>query len=170
MWSINMSTMAWGSIIFEDKLVSEKENISLAFKIIIIAAKYNIAIDLGARVKPWVYERFKKLEFSPNSLPFQLTNHSLDPNVNALFTGEGNEVLEESWDESLESRMERIQEFIEETLCIKLIKRIIFYIDPGYNNENVLIINANEFKSKIIELFLLNNNMTPNIKFIIYNS
>lgn len=162
-----MSTRVWGTIEFGDVKVSEEELVDIAFKIIIVGAENKIAVDLGARVKPWVYERYMKIEQSQNLLPFQLTNHSLNPNVDALFTGEGNEVYGDSWDESFDSRMTRLQRFIESTLKIKPVNKLIMHIDPEYGEEVIVNVKANRFKAKILEIYQLHDNMIPNAIFII---
>jgi hypothetical protein len=162
-----MSTIVWGVFKLEKANISEEEKISLAFELIIVAAEQKIAVDLGDKVKPWVYKKFKKLENSQDSLQFQLTNHSLNPNVEALFVGEGNEVYGESWGESLDSRMTRIQQFFEGVLNITSICQIVLYIDSGFGEESGITIRVDDFKKKMLEMFIQNNNMAPNVKLII---
>jgi hypothetical protein len=166
-----VSVLVWGIIVLKNKTVPENELIKLGFKIIIMAAENEIAIDLGDRIRPWVHERYKNSEYSLNSIPFQLTNHSLNPNVGALFIGQGNEIYSgterEDWSESLNSRMSRIQNYLAQVFNISSIETLILYVESGYGKTSIKHIKANEFKETILILFKQNDNITPNVKFII---
>ncbi len=167
-----MSMGVWGILTLK-KNMSYKDKINLAFQVIDIGANNAIGINIGNRVEPYFISMYKELKPDlENTLPFQLTGHSLTPDVEALFIGDGNEVYEDvdekiPW-ESLSERMLRVQTFLEQALKFSNLVNIVLYINILRQYEfETFNITANIFQKTILELFHQKNNWTPSVKFII---
>ena len=107
---------------------------------------------------------------------FELTDDPMDINAECLFAGDNVTVkvndVQINNEESLASRMIRVQNFLEELLKIKNTIRIILDIDALNIDENlidIIKINVKDFQSKMIDLYKLNNNWEPTVRIILIN-
>ena len=167
-----MSLKVLGILEFNNELELKTE-VELSFLISTIALQNKFGINLGGNIFPG----FLKIgnEYS-KKIYFELTDDPMDINAECLFAGDNVTVkvndVQINNEESLASRMIRVQNFLEELLKIKNTIRIILDINALNIDESltdIIKINVKDFQSKMIDLYKLNNNWEPTTRVILIN-
>jgi hypothetical protein len=170
-----MSALVWGAIEVKNITITLRELVNLASDIAMAAARNKLGFDIGYRVAPELYVFFKKFHNIKNSLPFSLSAHPLNASMISLIIRDGseeysgNEIFGLDIDdpyESLDSRMSRIQAFLEEALNITNVKNIILHIDSGWDSDTIAQISAKDFKKELLPLYR-NRLFPPSVIFTI---
>jgi hypothetical protein len=175
-----MSNKAWGIIELTqamdpptndlDEPFNSKTAIDLAFSVTSIATKNRIGIKFGGNV---TREYLKLIERKPELLPFELLDDPIMNVAHGLFSCDDHAFYDDhepgGRGESIESRMNRIQRFLEETiLASNDIKRIILNLDAmSEGNEPSREIKANDFKNLMLSLYKKYNGCAPSVSFSI---
>jgi hypothetical protein len=148
-----------------------RTEVALSFSIVEIATKNRLGIKLGGNVSLSFMKKFKDLS---EKILFELMDDPMDLNAECLFTGDGIEMYSSGiridTGESLSSRMTRMQNFLENLLMSKLIKKItldINFIDMDEDTVEIIEIKADEFCKKMIELYQHKDNWTPVVRVVI---
>jgi len=164
-----MSIRVWGVFKLINESISENELDKYSFQIVNIATDNLIGIKLSVNVSNDFYRRCVQTN---RYLPFELIDNPRTNVAEVLFLGQGislqvgDKILNTS--ESLDSRMQRVQNFLERVFSLNITESIIFHIDGGFGEEYTHNIKAGGFKTQITELFLHElDNGTPSVKLVI---
>lgn len=162
-----MSIRAWGGFDFEDEAALD-EKMKFAFEATKVASENEIGIILGWNVSSDLREEFRN---ASNILPFEIVD---DPTTNIaeeLFSGDGVRLFVEhkrvDKGETLDSRMTRVQRFLQQVLQIKTVKGVILHVSEGFGEEVVLETSVDGFKDKILGMYTHGRTWTPTVKFIL---
>ena len=143
----------------------------ISFFTVEAATKNRIGIKLGINVFPGFLKKFKVLS---GKILFELIDDPMDVNAECLFMGNGIGVysgdLRVNSDESLASRMLRVQKFLIELLKLNDIKKITLNInalDMGEDDFETIEINVQNFCNTMINLYKQNDNWTPVVKLML---
>jgi hypothetical protein len=69
--------------------------------------------------------------------------------------------------ESLELRMNRVQQFILDIFDMQIVEEITLHINSCFREETMIQLKASDFITKILEIYKQEKNWTPTIKLII---
>lgn len=144
-----------------------KKQADISFLIAEKAIKNKIGINLGENIFSGFLRTYER---STKRIPFELTDDPMDINAECLFTGEYVIEVGDDLGEHLESRMLRVQNFLDEVLKTKSINKIrldLNALDMREDCLEVLEINVANFCSKSLDLYKKNSNWTPVIRIII---
>ena len=168
-----MSILVCGKLELNNANMPYEEKVDLSFLTVEKATKYKIGINLGDTI----WNGFlKQCSGSSEELPFELTDFPMSNVTEDLFWGKSVEFLNDEEkkhidhiEETLFSRMMRVQNFADELLKTKLINKVILDVDAidiDYNDIEVIEINVNDFCKKMIELYEHGENWTPTVRVI----
>ncbi|MBU4270174.1 hypothetical protein KJ644_01695 [Candidatus Dependentiae bacterium] len=153
-----------------EKNIILDEIIDLSFFITGLGIKYRIGTNFGGNIAP-VFSKISQ-GLKKNEMIFEITDDPMDINAENLFSGDcdisqGEEHIKLVY-ESLFSRMSRVQEFLENLLNNKKIKKLIVNVNAldtfDYQKFDKIEITVSEFTSKMVELFAQHNQMTPTVR------
>ena len=163
-----MSIRAWGAFKVSCAGLSADELINLSFQATMLATRNCIGIKLGVNTTPEFYLQFKQTQ---NYLPFELVNNPLTNVADVLFIGDCIKLhvndKRVDYGESLNSRMSRVQRFLDDILHIEIVERIILHIDGDVGEESEIEIQVSDYTNIMLELYMKENNYTPTVKYII---
>lgn len=164
-----MSIKVYGILILSDSALRLEKQIEISFLAVEFATKNKIGIKLGGNVHRECLEKFQNVL---NKLPFELTDDPMDVNAQCLFGGDGIEIQVAGKridsGESLLNRMSRVQSFFKELLKYNGIDRIILDVNIEDGDEfKTVEIHANDFSTKIIQLYEQEGNWTPTVRIVI---
>ncbi len=161
-----MSIRAWGFIELNEITYLEKE--AFSFEVVAAASNNKIGIKLGHNIPPEFQEEIKN---RPDILPFELVDNPMTNVAEVLLIGDGIHVSEIGTrmdsGEELDSRINRIQQFLDRILEFDTVRRIILHTDSGFNEEQTIYIRISDFKKIVIDLYKQAENWTPTKKFVI---
>lgn len=165
-----MSVKALG--IFElTSTIAVEQRTEIAFWMTKEAINNKIGINLGANVFCGWLDANK---FDQNEVRFEITDDPLDINAEVLFLGDGIKYSvcdhEVDTSESLLSRMNRVQSFIEKLLQHPLARKVILGIsDEGGENDydEELECKVQDFSTTMIDLYKKSENWTPDVRLIV---
>lgn len=159
-----MSIGVSGIIYLNNKEVSYKNKLS--FKVVEYASQYRIGCKLGGNVSNKVIDNYETL-FGENILAFELMDTPIDNTADVLF---GNELYDDSSDNSLILRLKRVEGFLEDVLSDREISKLL--LDINYYETpveyNLKIKNSN-FTKEIVRLYEKDSVFAPVVKVIIDN-
>jgi hypothetical protein len=164
-----MSIRVWGAFKLHNENTTEHEFDDLSFKIVNIATQNQVGIKLGVNV---LREFYKEYSGKNQYLPFEIIDNPSTNVAEILFSGQGIEISvgnkRVDIEEDLDSRMSRVQKFLEGIFNIGCIDNIVLHIIGGFGEESTHELKTHDFKSKMLELFLHEeDNWTPTVKLII---
>jgi len=130
------------------------------------ASKYRIGCKLGGNVSNKVIDNYETL-FGENILAFELMDTPIDNTADVLF---GNELYDDSSDNSLILRLKRVEGFLEDVLSDREISKLL--LDINYYETPVeynLKIKSSNFTKEIVRLYEKDSVFAPVVKVIIDN-
>ena len=162
-----MSVRSWGTIGMDEKS-TVGDRVKLGFDATKMASENGIGVILGGNVASDLWEQF---EAKPSALPFEIVDDPISNVAQETFAGDEVKVLVQhrrvDKGESLDSRMTRVQRFLERLLQIEIVKQVVLHISEGFGEETVVEIAAGEFKSTVLDMYKREKNWTPTVKFVL---
>ncbi|KKP24383.1 MAG: hypothetical protein SZ59_C0002G0229 [candidate division TM6 bacterium GW2011_GWF2_28_16] len=165
-----MSIKILTKIIFSNNFVNLDQEINFAFYITKIGIQNKIGINCGGNIAKNFSDILKNS--TQDEFIFEITDDPMDINSENLFSGDC--PIDNSTEhvalvyESLESRMNRVQNFIQELLNNKDIKNISMDIDAlntfDYQEFETINIKVQDFTKTMIDLFEKHNQFTPTVR------
>lgn len=165
-----MSTFAWGALELDSAFSSQEIHVltQLSFEITNIAVENRIGILVGGNA---VFELPQEPSAKNGELQFRLLDDPMTNVAEILFSGDGVKIthsgLRVDTGERLDSRMSRVQKFLEEVMNLALVKKVNLHINSGFGEESIEEIKVGDFKTRIIDMFHKGDNWTPTVKFVI---
>lgn len=146
------------------------KKMDFSFWVAAFAIKHKLALNFGANISREFYSLLSKLE--KNEMILELLDSPISVDAELLFLGEG---VSYSYfgeniniNESLYSRMSRVQKFIQEILNNEVIEGLSIDIDAEntFDSQDFekITIKVDEFVDTMVKLFEKNKQMTPTVR------
>ncbi len=162
-----MSIKVLGVFKLNSKITVEQD-IEMAFWMTQEAINNKIGINLGGNIfSGWL----SKNNFDRDEMPYEITDDPLDVNVDLLFVGDGKRLIISdqvvNTGESLLSRMNRVQNFLEKLLQHPLAEKVILDINIEDDEFETLECKVQNFSDTMIDLYKKEENWTSDIRLVI---
>jgi len=164
-----VSLKVFGVFHIDNSAITVDEIVRISFSMVQKAIKKNVGIKLGGSITQSFLDRYENIS---QAIPFELTDNLMEESASCLFSGDVGSVKTNSihmcTNESLESRMFHVQNFLGELLKIKEAKKIVLDINT---KEEVFFetikISVENYCKAMLELYEKNNNMTPVMRIVL---
>ncbi len=160
-----MSIKVFGVAEFSNQKLPLAKKMESCFFVVEKATENKLGTRLGCNVASNFRDKFKNFI---GIIPIELTDNPLVANAESLFAGHGKTYVGKAnvdSDESLSSRMMRIQNFICEVLKIEHINKITLDINVKDGDQfETIEIGINDFCRKMLELYEREENWTPTVR------